>query len=589
MSHSHELDHTHGHDHEHDHEHEHEQHEHAPGCHCCNYGEEYYQNIEEQRKRTVSRRDLLKVMGAAGLTLAIGNFGVTNVNASGVNLPTQAKAVPFVTADNDNFYYLSGDHHIHTKYSRDAKYSVNRQVAEANYFKLNWMVITDHGNATHNKIGIDKTVPDIVNARNSFKNMLLFSGLELNIPAAEHGTVMMMPGEKELEHLKEFERRFDGAIAPSVEETMLAGLRFLDSLDPKPLFFANHPARRGLDSPHEIRNWKLTAPEVAYGFEGAPGHQAAGMIKDANGRFTSYRGFYGSRPGAASGSHDSLYGPESYFTYGGFDWMTAKLGGLWDSLLGDGLRWWITANSDAHVFIWDLQDRDTSKFDDTGEVAEVDKYFERPVYGDFAPGEYSRTYVVTPEQSYAGVMAGIRQGNMFVVHGDLINRLRFYATARYPGERDFGGVGVLTGGTFVVRPGSDVRFQVRLAIPKEPNFANDRPMLDHFDLISGQITNAGYIFGNADVYTNPTTKVNQTWTKGDWRASQTADSFIIETEYIFTNVQQDFYARLRGTNTNDYGETPAMDPDMRGKTGPGQNPWQSLWFYSNPIFVLVRS
>jgi hypothetical protein len=33
---------------------------------------------------------------------------------------------------------------------------------------------------------------------------------------------------------------------------------------------------------------------------------------------------------------------------GGFDQMTARSGGFWDAMLGEGRRWWITANSDAH-------------------------------------------------------------------------------------------------------------------------------------------------------------------------------------------------------------------------------------------------
>jgi len=583
MSHSH--DHAHEDEHEHDHESEH--HHHDGDTHeCCSPGADYERNIEEQRQRTLSRRTLLRRMAATGAIVAGSGLGTTNVFASSASHPLNVQASGYVADDNDDFLYLSGDHHIHTRYSSDAKYNVQRQVAEANRYNLDWMVITDHGSQFHNKLGIDQTVPDIIRARSVFKSMLVFSGYEMNIPGGEHGTVIMMPGAKELVNLKEFEKNFDGAIAKNEEQTMLNGLFWLDQLDPKPLFFANHPARRGLDSPHEIRNWKLSAPDVAMGFEGAPGHQAAGMIKDADGKYVAYRGFYGNKPGGA-GAHDNVYSAESYFTYGGFDWMTAKLGGLWDSLLGDGLRWWITANSDSHTYFSDLQDRDNSKFDDTGYVVEVDKYFERPVYGDFAPGEYSRTYVVTNDRSYAGIMAAIRQGNMFVVCGDLIDRLRFYATAKGPGEREFGGVGVLTGGTFVVKRGSDVRFQVRLRVPKLPNSHNTRPKVDHFDLIAGDMTLAGYQSGNGDLLSNPTTKVVQTYGAGDWRASETANGFIIETEYVFKNIQSNFYARLRGTNTQDYGATPAMDVDMRGKTGPALSPWDSLWFYSNPIFVVL--
>ncbi|MEI6044545.1 MAG: hypothetical protein WCS37_09335 [Chloroflexota bacterium] len=568
------------HDHEHE-EHEHDEHENS----CCSPNEDYEKFLADERKRTVSRRTMIKRMTAAGLALASSSIATTNVFASSQARPTHtANVVPFVAEGDDNLFYLSGDHHIHTRYSPDGKYPVQRQVAEANANALDWMVLTDHGGKDHNKLSISQTVPDIIRSRGVFKNLLIFSGLELNIPGGEHGTVMVMPTPNELKQLKEFEANYDGVIAKNDEQTMLAGLFYLNQLDPKPLFFANHPARRGLDSPHEMRNWKLTAPEVVMGFEGAPGHQAEGLLKDADGKYIAYRGGYGRK--ADVGSYE-LYPPESYFTYGGFDWLTAKLGGVWDSLLGDGLRWWITANSDSHRYFWDYQDVDATTHPTKGYVTEIDQYFVQPVYGDYAPGEFSRTYVATNDRSYAGVMAGMREGNMFVVTGDLIDRLRFYASGRAPGEQDFGGIGVLTGGTFLVKPGSDVRVQVRLRVPNSPNNNNDQPQVDHVDLIAGQMTLAGYQQGNADLQTNPTTRVVQTYGPGDWRASKSSSGLIIETEYIFRNVQQSFYTRLRGTNSNDRGEIPKMDVDMRGKTGPAPSPWESLWFYSNPIFVVV--
>ena len=48
--------------------------------------------------------------------------------------------------------------------------------------------------------------------------------------------------------------------------------------------------------------------------------------------------------------------------------MAAKIGGLWDSMLGEGRHWWITATSDSHV-----------NWRDGG--------------GDFWPGENFKTYV----------------------------------------------------------------------------------------------------------------------------------------------------------------------------------------------------
>ena len=56
---------------------------------------------------------------------------------------------------------------------------------------------------------------------------------------------------------------------------------------------ANHTARKGLDSPHEIRGWRDTPPTTAVGMEGAPGYQARhpGAGHNNNGR-----GYYDNAP-----------------------------------------------------------------------------------------------------------------------------------------------------------------------------------------------------------------------------------------------------------------------------------------------------
>ena len=203
--------------------------------------------------------------------------------------------------------------------------------------------------------------------------------------------------------LKEFENAYDGTVTgtgaptPANEAHAIAGHQL-----PRPtrcarrrveraLFLANHPARRGVDSPHEFRGWRDAAPGVAVGMEGAPGHQAAG-IPAPHGP-GSGRGFYDNAPSAASFPGYPL---ESYRTWGGFDWFTATVGGLWDSLLAEGKPWWITANSDAHVIYLDTVARGPgSDFDANG-------CYNDPVYnggaptataGDFWPGYYSRTHV----------------------------------------------------------------------------------------------------------------------------------------------------------------------------------------------------
>jgi hypothetical protein len=113
-------------------------------------------------------------------------------------------------------------------------------------------------------------------------------------------------------------------------------------------------------------------------------------------------------------------------------------------------------------------------------------------------------------------------------------------------------------------------------------------MVDHLDLIAGEINNPSQTAG-PDTFSNPSTRVVQTLGRGDWRERDTTDGLILSMSFSFPNVERDFYVRLRGTNTADRGATPALDPDLRGQTGPGESPWDDLWFYSNPIFVQIQS
>jgi hypothetical protein len=47
----------------------------------------------------------------------------------------------------------------------------------------------------------------------------------------------------------------------------------------------------------------------------------------------------------------------------------------------------------------------------------------------------------------------------------------------------------------------------------------------------------------------------------------------------FRDVSRSFYLRLRGTNSSV--EAPQLDP-------PDIDPWRDLWFYGNPIFVMLK-
>ncbi|AQZ61109.1 Histidinol phosphatase and related hydrolases of the PHP family [[Actinomadura] parvosata subsp. kistnae] len=567
----------HGH-HHHDHEHDHE----PAGDTDASVARDLSVPDGELSPGQLSRRRMFRRAGllGAGLTAAgvLGGEGQAAVAATGRDEGRGREP-------RDGYQWLAGDHHIHTQHSSDGVYRVIDHVRHANAYGLGWMVITDHGGATHAKIGVEKVNPDIVAARAAVKDTLVFQGLEWNIPAAEHGTVFVAPGRNEVATLKEFESSFDGSVkgassnTPQNEALAIAGLNFLaDAVRkrrvPDALFFANHPSRKGIDSPHEIRGWRDAQPTIAVGMEGAPGHQAAGIAKP-NGPGGG-RGYYDSNPGA-----DSFpgYPAESYKTFGGFDWMTATVGGLWDSLLAEGKPWWITANSDSHWVHGDTSDRGP------GGDFNANGRYEDPVYkgvpnfgsGDFWPGFYSRTHAGAEDFSYRAVMDALRAGRVWVDHGGLISGLVVRARPAGTGQR-----GVTLGGTLQVRQGARVELAIEVTLAGRPNWAQFVPTLARVDVIQGDVTGP---VSDKDAFTTPNTKVVQSYEVN--RSTGT-----VTFTYQLGAVDRPVYVRLRGTDGKRSAPGllgAAVDPngpriDVYGDA----DPWNDLWFYSNPIWVLPR-
>ena len=235
----------------------------------------------------LSRRGFLRRAGVLGAGAAAAASGVLG----------GAFAVPELASARDGagygrrggYLWLAGDHHIHTQYSPDGHVPGHRP-GTPRQRRTGWTGWSSPTTAAsqHAKIGVEKVNPDIVAARGQIQDTLVFQGLEWNIPAAEHGTVFVHPGSNEVAVLKEFENTYDGVVTGSTASTAanealaVAGVHFLASAVQSQrvkdaLFLANHPARKGIDSPHEIRGWRDADPRIAVGFEGAPGHQAAGI------------------------------------------------------------------------------------------------------------------------------------------------------------------------------------------------------------------------------------------------------------------------------------------------------------------------
>jgi len=393
--------------------------------------------------------------------------------------------------------WLVGDHHMHTL-SSDGSHTMEYDVEHAE--GLDFIVITNHG-STENLGKIEKEYEELLRLREENPELLMFYGFEWNVPSGEHATFIVEPGKQELAQIRDFMQRFDENTNKNAsrEADAVRALAYAETMNPKPIVILNHPSRKGRYSLSELRAYD-NAGSVAVGFEGAPGHQA-----------NPERGSYPAKE------------PGSSRTYGGYDIMTAKVGGYWDTMLSEGRRWFITANSDFH-----------EHYTEGGE--------------DFWPGQYSKTFVYAREKSYKGVMDALRSGNCFTVSGDLITSLDLDA------ESDNNAATM--GETLSTAEGEDVTVKIRVE-DGEKNRNGDDPVLKQVQLIS-----------NADGKPEITEVFD---VKSNNRE--------MDMEYTFRNVQKDFFVRVRGSSTAE--AEPSEDPQ-------GENAWNDLWFYSNPVFIEIE-
>jgi hypothetical protein len=323
----------------------------------------------------------------------------------------------------------------------------------------------------------------------------------------------------------------------STHADAVAGAAWLQANYPTTSYFLlNHPSRKLANSAAAIRDFNNAAPDVAFGLEGLPGHQ-----KEA------WRGGYGNNYGSST--------PLAR-TYGGADYMLAPVGGLMDSLWGEGRRFWVFVNSDFHDSAADA---------------------------DFWPGEYAKSYTFAADRSYQAIVDGMRSGNTFAVHGDLIDALDFTAKSR--------NARVAMGQTLVVDKGETVLIKIRFRSPAS-NYCGGTPIVDHVDLIAGDIT--GMAQPGTDAYTsavNPSAKVVARFSRSNFRTDN--QGWNVAT-FVIRKAETSQYFRLRGSNLglNVPGETDAdgnpLVDTLTEASNSAEKACADLWFYSNPVFVQVR-
>lgn len=444
--------------------------------------------------------------------------------------PVPALCAPASAPGDTDRQWLAGDHHVHSEWSvdwdhsttpptpvrgGDSSYSRSHNALQAKSFGLRWMVHTDHGGPGHSAVTRDHAYPALLRARAEVPEVIQFNGMEFDVPAGEHASLIITPGPQEMDQLVTAERDFSRSEplqgSRDTEAQMQAALAYLRDLSPAPLMFINHPSRTatglgewGEVTPDELRGWHAAAPKVLVGMEGAPGHQA----------IRSERG---------------LYRNANAPTMGGYDQMTAQVGGIWDQMLADGIQFWITANSDSHVNL-----RDGGR--------------------DYDPGEYSKTYVLARPDA-EDTLDGLRHGRMFTVTGDLIDALEFKVTD--------GNITGSLGDTVTLAASRPMQVEARMRQPTSANANGQRPVLKRIELIVGEKGEEGTLKMQRRGFDTATWVVEGEWIVARWTLPVPS---------------QGGFVRVRGNNT---GAVEALEDR------PGEDPWEDLWFYSNPIFVGV--
>src|SRR5215468_7212070 len=307
--------------------------------------------------------------------------------------------------------------------------------------------------------------PIIVN-RTAQYNKVLVEGLEWIVPGHEHTDVAVIAGQNprggalgtgSATNMAQFEFRFDRADTDAIglvdannnpvwtgkdnvnnsgtagHQKAVSGITWLQANYPLQSYaIPTHSERAGAFNPtgsngyniEHFRDFNNAGPTVAFGIE-SPGHFAQGTT-------TGGSGSYGT--GAVGGG-----------TYGMSGVYTAKVGGLWDGLLGEGRNSFIYISSDWH-------NRGVFGARDAGST------------GDFIPGEYTKLYVPNIERfTSQSIVDGMRSGNTYSVNGDLIGPdLAFRARVVDDDPRTMGQ-------TLVVTPGQRITVDMQITVPAKNN------------------------------------------------------------------------------------------------------------------------
>ncbi len=216
---------------------------------------------------------------------------------------------------------------------------------------------------------------------------------------------------------------------------------------------------------------------------------------------------------------------------------------------------------------------------------------------DFWPGEYAKTWTRVQDLDRDGkyvleeVAAGLRSGNSYAVHGDLIDQLDFSATSA---------IGSATmGETLRVKHEGPMSLNISFRLP-ETNYNGDAPKVRLIQVIAGEVHDPAPKFladGTTpnpayEKETNETARIVAVFRENELEYE--GAGWYRAPDFKVASVDKDMYYRIRGTNLppdtpneTDAEGSPLADATAREDLNAGrvEAAWQDLWFYSNPIFV----
>jgi hypothetical protein len=387
--------------------------------------------------------------------------------------------------------------------------------------------------------------------------ILSIQGLEWNPPGHEHSSAAVITGQfdggNNASAMAQFEYMFDnndsdktgGAEQGWVKSTLSGHAKSMEAAEwlqknhrYTSYLVPAHPERQNRWTVADYRDLNDVAPDVFVAFESIPGHQSS-----------SSRGSYG----------DGAYGGR---THGGAGVQSGVIGNVWDAMLSEGRRFWLVANSDFHS-----------------------------LGGDYYPGQYQKTYIAMKERTAQGFVDGLRSGNLYTVHGDIIDRLEFSA-------------GNATMGQTYTTDGNSVKVRILVRDPETNNnnvyTSLTNPSLDHIDLIAGKMRDK--VEKGTSEYSNGEYADVKVIARFDSKGGVKDAAGITSTKWedlggglklveYTVAIEGDTYFRLRGTNhgLGVVGETDANgNPEVDVNGNSLEKAFEDLWFYSSPVFVRVR-